>query len=229
MRKTGKRTGKRGHWLSGAIMGCALLGLAAAGSASAAGIGAYVGYSGDKGTIGDVPIFVLQEVDTSSDRIDVGFLYDSHPRGDDLFSYRFEAGYSHGWANAKSRAGLLPNPQPYDRSYETNGFATNHYFTFGVVRNERVRFWLAPVVGLSLDFPDIEGSGTPYSLSVGGGGALGANFHVNEHLSLTASAGYQYRWRHADISFDSEDIDFSNGGGLNYWMVNVGFLFNTDS
>lgn len=201
----------------------------ATGTVSAAGIGAYVGYSGQSGTIGDLPLFVLQEVDTSADRLDIGFVYDAHPRSDDLFSYRFEAGYTHGWANAKSKGGLIPDPEPYNVSYETNGFSTNHYFTFGVVRNERIRFWLAPVAGLSLDFPDIDGPGTPWSVSVGGGGAIGGNLHLNKHISLTAAAGYQYRWRRADIDFDADNVDYSNGGGLNYWTVTVGILFNTDA
>lgn len=183
--------------------------------AAAAGVGVYLQYSGMEGHV-DLPSLSSNEVHYTTDRAGIGFTYDASLKEDVLFSYRFDAGYAHGWQSMQGE------------DVETNGFSTNQYFTFGVLRNDRVRLWLAPVVGLSVDFPDTDlPSGTPWSLTVGGGAAVGTNVHLNDHLSLSFAAGYQRRWRHNEIDWDRSGPGWEGNGWGNYWFANMGFLFNT--
>ena len=164
----------------------------------AVGLGASIDYSGFSADLGGP--------EAKGDRIGVGFVLDTNPLGPEVFNYRLDIGYAHTF-NSQS----LPSSM--------NGISLNNSFGLGIARNENVRLWVGPAIGLGADFHNgDEGSGVV--LSVGGGVQAGLNVAASDSIAIAITAGYQYRY-----AYNNDGYYYLGDGGANVWLANLSLLF----
>lgn len=134
-----------------------------------------------------------------------GFILDTHPARNELFGYRLKAGYeqyaSIGYGNVSTGASIS----------KINMLVT---LGFGVIRNEKMRFWIGPRIGLGYLFGEknfwnysgyLDLSAFPFVkifpykdkikyeyLSGSIGLELGANFHIGDYVSIFIDCGFGY-------------------------------------
>ncbi|MCU0849621.1 MAG: hypothetical protein MUD12_17205 [Spirochaetes bacterium] len=106
-----------------------------------------------------------------------GIVLDSNVASDNLFNYRAELGFHY-------------LTFPHNRGMNSYMASTVHYFGFGIVRNESIRFWVGPQVTLGALFPrearDMAG------LIAGGGLAAGININMGETFTLAFTGAARY-------------------------------------
>lgn len=103
-----------------------------------------------------------------------GLIIDTNIAQNDIFNYRFEFGYD--WFNVSWFPGSSANYY-FD---SCSKISTNHYFGFGLIRNQHIRFWVGPQIEVSGLFS--QGHNGIFG---GLGFAMGTNFHISDVFSFS--------------------------------------------
>lgn len=148
-------------------------------SARAAGIGVY-------GTGGAAFMNWKNEGDKYGSSTDYfyggGIIVDSNVAKDQLFGYRFSAGYEQY---------VLTDPGSSNTSDPIHRFSMSHTFGFGMVRTDMVRLWAGPRLGLHYHYLHKAG----YELDAIGADALlafGLNINPGNIFTLFFDVGFGY-------------------------------------
>jgi hypothetical protein len=103
-----------------------------------------------------------------------GLVVDSNLAKDSLFNYRLELGCD--WFNMS----WYPGPTAAYYTDACSKLSSTHYFGFGIVRTQNIRFWIGPQIEISGIF------GQYHNGMFGGVGlALGTNFNVNDQITFS--------------------------------------------
>jgi hypothetical protein len=103
-----------------------------------------------------------------------GLIIDSNVAKDKIFNYRLELGYD--WFNMSWFPGQSSNYY-FD---SCSKLSSNHYFGFGVIRNQNIRFWVGPHIEVSGLF------GQGHNGVFGGLGlAMGTNFNISDVFTFS--------------------------------------------
>lgn len=141
-----------------------------------------------------------------------GLLLDTSVSSDSIFNYRLQIGMGFGT--------LSIDGMNYNEDITLTEYHMYHSFGFGIVRNDSVRLWLGPQIGLGLASGTYSYPGSTdteykeYYASIGA--ILGLNVHLSESFSLGLSAGVRNNLAisgtdaTADLFIDYSSID----GGL---------------
>lgn len=114
-----------------------------------------------------------------------GLLLDTSVFSDSIFNYRLQIGMGFGT--------LSIDGVNYNDDITLTEYHMYHSFGFGIVRNDSVRLWLGPQIGLGLASGTYSYPGSAdteykeYFASIGA--ILGINVHLSERFSLGLSAG----------------------------------------
>ena len=115
--------------------------------------------------------------------IGFGVMVDTNVARDSLFGYRFNLEYSYRKVHSDS----------YQESKMPKSWRGNmtHTFTFGLYRSSAMRIWLGPRANVAY-YRTVNSNGYRLtSMEIGFAAAFGANFHINDELSLTADIDYR--------------------------------------
>ena len=121
-------------------------------------------------------VTIAGDIDYDEDHFGAGLTFDTNVANDKLFNYRLNFGYEHveGEYNGFDDDG--------------DGFFIDNAFGFGVVRTNRIRFWIGPAVRMSFDwFNDSD----VFDYGVGVGPEVGINLHTGTIASIALTGGYQ--------------------------------------
>jgi hypothetical protein len=189
---------------------CAMT-LAIAQSAQAAGIGVY-------GT-GGVNLDTISYRGATANSTDYfyggGLAIDSNVARNELFGYRFTLGYEQ-YRMKASNSDYTSDP--------IHRISMSHTFGFGVARNETVRFWLGPRIGIHYLF--IRKTDTGWTTQVTEKTdfigldallALGLNINMGDVATLFFDIGFGYMG-----NYDLHSSGIGNGFGLD---GKIGFMF----
>jgi hypothetical protein len=197
-----------------------LLMVAASGrEVSAIGFGAYL--SGQRGS-GDWEIeeqafpFTLIKADGDLRHFGIGFVLDTAPAQDRLFSYRLNVGLEEFNADLDDLGDAL----------KLGGVSVNNTFGFQIFRSADVRLWAGPhvVTGFyggalkELDFVDVA------LVEFGAGGSFGADFAAGERLSFSIVTGFTFSGFGGKIEFFTGDDDLRGNGGSAF--VNLSLIWS---
>ena len=106
-----------------------------------------------------------------------GIVLDSNVASDNLFNYRAELGFHY-------------LTFPHNSGMNSYMASTVHYFGFGIVRNETIRFWVGPQITLGCLFP--REASNMAGLIAGGGLAAGININMGETFTLAFTGAARY-------------------------------------
>jgi len=167
-------------------------------------------------------------------------LYDDYDSTFDLDVSQFGAGFVLDTAVAKDRVfNYRLNVELTGLSAETesgsayDGFAFNVFntFGFGIVRTEKVRFWLGPQIGFGYfyaDKPTDYGYYETYTSSIEGatvsvGPMAGININIGPVVSLCFDAGLRASFIFGGIDTYDDYYDFDGSGAE--FVVHAGIIF----
>jgi len=136
-------------------------------NASAIGLGGYL-----NGAYGSER---FDENDYNYTSLGGGLILDTAVEKDSLLNYRLEIGY---------------DKKTFDGGGERDKYAMNNTFGFGILRNDLVRIWLGPEVGIYY----CETAGGFNYFGGGIGPAIGTNVHLTDLISLSFSADALYQY-----------------------------------
>ena len=156
-----------------------------------------------------------RDYDSDTSHFGVGFVLDTATDGDRLFNYRFQVGYENFKSDSSSR---LAN-------WDMGSLVFDQDFGFGIVRNNKLRFWLGPELRISLS-GDSKDNYDMALFGVGLGPAVGINFHTGENVSLGLKGGFMfmsYSGGGNDTSVFDNNIDYSVDE--NFLFFNFAVLF----
>lgn len=211
------------------------------GFAFAGGWGPYFSWGREEPTVGidefeGIPLNV--EGDGSVDHFTFGVIYESAPAQDKLFSYRGTLGFDIATntriENIKFAGGSLPTSEIDLGENSKYGLSTNHTFAFGIIRTDRLKWWVGPGVGLTFNYYDVDtifGVEIPFvdgkagHLSVGGGGETGVNVHLGSSVTLCVGGGIH--WRAFGFAIGSDDIGSFFWGNGPLYFIQTSVLFRT--
>jgi hypothetical protein len=172
-------------------------------SAQAAGIGVY-------GT-GGVALSTLRYHGMSASSTDYfyggGIVIDSNVAKDQLFGYRFTAGYEQY---------VFTDPNSDYSSSPIHRFSMSHTFGFGMARTEMVRFWVGPRIGLHYLYK--HDSGYKYD-AIGADAllALGVNVNAGDTFTFFFDIGFGYMGNY--------NINAAEVGNAFGFDGKIGFMF----
>lgn len=182
-----------------------VLGALSAELASAGGIGGTLSYHRSSADLEDTDDF-WADLDTDSDTVGFGVVFDSNLAQDRLFNYRLNLSLELVDQDV-SQAGL------HNQVQGTN-VALDQTFGFGFLRTDRFRVFMGPSIHLGVgeidDEIDVDGFEFDYeetSVTAGIGPELGINYHVGRHLTFSTSAYVRY-----GLQVQVFDDDFDDGG-----------------
>ena len=122
------------------------------------------------------------DVGVDIDRLGLGFLLETAPASEKVFSYRLQASLTRFEAISDANVDL----------FDATGVSFDHTFAFKLYRSDVARLWLGPRIRLASYFGELAG-GTDNDtllLEFGGGAAIGSNFNLGERAILSVEAGY---------------------------------------
>lgn len=155
--------------------------------------------------------------DADTDHAGVGFVLDTAPAEDRLFNYRFQIGYEQ----------FVRKESSTSYKMDMDSLVIDQDFGFGIVRNERIRFWIGPQLRISFSGGTPEGA-TNYDVSlfgIGLGPVAGININTPTRLSFAFKFGIMamsYTGVGDDTSTFNNDVDYTvdeNYGFLNFAML----------
>jgi len=154
--------------------------------------------------------------DKDDNHYSVGLVFDTAVAKDKLFNYRLNIGYEK--LTAKPGEGMI--------SYDLNGVVIDNDFGFGLIRNERIRFWAGPEVRLQY----LSGRATIGGIDlwninlfgVGIGPVIGLNYNFGSIVTLGLKGGYLYNYYTGTGS--SSDLYAKE----NLFFVNAAIIFRFD-
>ncbi len=187
-------------------------------SASALGLGGYLSAqqgSADDWEIEDVLFSGDIESDGDLDAFGVGFVLDTAPAQDRIFSYRLNVGLER----------LDVDLDRFGDTAELRGLVIDNTFGFQVFYSEPARLWIGPRLRVGLyggEFEVVDDADLAI-FQLGLGVAFGANFNVGGRLIIGVTTGYSYSGFVGEVDdafFDDNDV--TGGGGtafLNFSLM----------
>ncbi len=122
-------------------------------------------------------------------KIGGGFVFDTSVATDNFFNYRFQVGLSY--------LKLFNNSNIPD--IEGTGFQSYHNFGFGIIRNENLRIWLGPQIGVeilsahyNINVNEENEDNDFASICYSGGVIAGVNYNFDNKFSLCFDGGFRY-------------------------------------
>lgn len=221
--------GGRSGRILGSIFGLAML-LLASDAAYAGGFGGSISYTRSQSELDDVDDF-WADLNTESDEVGIGLVFDTNLARDRLFNYRLYASLAF-VDEEVGQAGL-------ENQVQGTNVSLDQTFGFGFIRTPSVRVFIGPSLHLGIgridDHIDVSGFRENYertSVTAGLGPELGVNFNVGRHLTVSTSAFVRYGFQVQSFQrlFDEggSDGDFV-GGDLRAGLVtSVFFRFGDD-
>lgn len=206
------------------------LGLLASESAQAGGFGGSLSYTRSQSKLDDVDDF-WADLNTESDEVGIGLVFDTNLAQDRLFNYRLNASLAF-VDEEVGQAGL-------ENQVQGTNVSLDQTFGFGFIRTPTVRVFIGPSLHLGVGRIDdnihVNGFRENYertSFTAGLGPELGINFHVGRHLTFSTSAFVRYGFQVQSFQrlFDEggSDGDFV-GSDLRAGLVtSVFFRFGRD-
>jgi hypothetical protein len=223
-----------------------------AGPAFAGGWGPYFSWGRETpgtGIPSDLPIELPPEfvgllesvdIDVSLNHITFGIMYESAPARDKLFSYRATLGFDiatnlsiddvsvPGFPISLSDLGVSLDLDETSKA----GFSTNHTFAFGLIRTDRLKWWVGPGLGLTFNYYNYETDffGIPIdaegaNVSIGGGAETGVNIHLGQAMTLCVGGGIH--WRAFGLGGGSDDVGSLVWGNGPFFFIQTALLFRT--
>jgi hypothetical protein len=160
------------------------------GAADAGGIGGSLSYARNQSKLDDTDD-VWADLQTESDSVGFGLIFDSNLAKDRLFNYRLNASLEF-VDEEVGQAGL-------ENQVQGTNFSFDQTFGFGIVRTPDVRVFLGPSLHLGVgridDHIRVIGTRVDYertSFTAGLGPELGVNFNIGRHLTLSTSGYVRY-------------------------------------
>lgn len=156
-------------------------------NALAVGFGVFVDLSSGSGDAEWDTDTVSWDVDTSAAAI--GFVLDTAPTNERTFNYRLNAGLA--GQDLEDDDGT---------TVESVGIYAENIFGFALVKNERVRWWLGPLVRVGIysgetDTFIFNGDSIQTDIDYaefGIGAVTGLNFNINDKVVLSPSIGFRH-------------------------------------
>jgi hypothetical protein len=227
------------------------------GPAFAGGWGPYFSWGQEKASTGfpgvvidalrdlGLPENVIQDVeaadvDVSLNHLTFGVMYESAPARDKLMSYRGTLGFDIATSLSVDDVSIPSLPIDIDGlglSFEIDesskyGLSTNHTLAFGIIRTDRLKWWVGPGIGLTANYYDYSTDlyGIPIdakagNISIGGGGETGVNLHLGPGMTLCVGGGIH--WRAFAYGGGAEDVGSLVWGNGPLYFVQVSLLFRT--
>ncbi len=222
------------------------------GPAFAAGWGPYFSWAREEpgtGIPGDLSKYLppqlaealkAADIDVSITHLTFGVMYESAPARDKLFSYRATLGFDIATSlsiDKVSIPGLPFNPADFGISFDlddssTYGLSTNHTFQFGIIRTDRLKWWVGPGIGLTINYFDygtkLFGEAVDAkagNISIGGGGETGVNIQLGRAMTLCVGGGIQ--WRAFGLAAGSHDVGSLVWGNGPFYFIQTSLLFRT--
>jgi hypothetical protein len=177
------------------------------------------------------------DVDVSLNHLTFGIMYDSAPAQDKLMGYRGTLGFdiatdtkiedaTIAGFSLKEALGFFGLDLGENSNY---GLSTNHTLTFGIIRTDRLKWWVGPGIGLTANYYDI---GTildikAANLSVGGGGETGVNVHLGSSVTLCVGGGIH--WRAFAYGGGADEVGSLVWGNGPLFFIQTSVLFRTGS
>lgn len=182
------------------------------------------------------------DIDFRFDHFTIGIMYESAPARDKLLSYRATLGLNIAKAKVTDIESPLISSLPpvwqglVDQAVDVLlgdvdntglGFSTKHTLAFGLIRNERLKWWVGPGVGFSFAYYNIGGplDLEAAHLSIGGGGESGVNLHLGPGMSLAFSAGIH--WNAFGYAIGQNDYGSFVWGNGPLYFIRTSLLFRT--
>ena len=225
------------------------------GSALAGGWGPYFSWGRDEPSTGfpddfidalraiGTPEEVIREVeaatvDVSVNHLTFGVIYESAPARDKLLSYRGTLGFDISTSVSVKEvniAGISIDDLGINLDESSKyGASTKHTFAFGIIRTDRLKWWVGPGVGLTFNYYtkdiDLFGQKVDFraaNLSIGGGGETGVNIHLGPGMTLCVGGGIH--WRAFGFGGGAEDIGSLVWGNGPFYFIETSLLFRTGS
>ena len=167
-----------------------MLGTVSGEPASAGGIGGSLSYNRSGAELEDTDDFWV-DLDTESDTVGFGLIFDTNLAQDRIFNYRLNLSLEF-VDQEVSQAGI-------ENQVQGTNFAVDQTFGFGIIRTPQIRVFVGPSLHLGIggidDEVDVDGFEFDYeqtSFTAGIGPELGVNFNVGRHLTLSTSAYVRY-------------------------------------
>ncbi|MFO0687531.1 MAG: hypothetical protein U0900_02380 [Myxococcota bacterium] len=175
----------------GVALGVALgMGLLAPVVAEAAGFGGSLSYTRSQSKLDDVDDF-WADLNTESDEVGIGLVFDTNLARNRLFNYRLNASLAF-VDEEVGQAGV-------ENQVQGTNVSLDQTFGFGFIRTPHVRVYVGPSLHLGVGRVDdnvhLNGFRENYertSFTAGLGPELGFNFHVGRHLTFSTSAFVRY-------------------------------------
>ncbi|MBY0398774.1 hypothetical protein K2X89_00630 [Myxococcota bacterium] len=220
--------GRSGRLLAALV--AAGLGLLASESAGAGGFGGSLSYTRSQSKLDDIDDF-WADLNTESDEVGFGLVFDTNLARDRLFNYRLNASLAF-VDEEVGQAGL-------ENQVQGTNVSLDQTFGFGFIRTPSLRVFVGPSLHLGVGRIDdnihVSGFRENYertSFTAGLGPELGMNFHVGRHLTFSTSAFVRYGFQVQSFQrlFDEgrSDGDFV-GGDLRAGLVtSIFFRFGGD-
>jgi hypothetical protein len=192
-----------------------------------------------------LPDDILQEVeaadlDVSLTHLTFGVMYESAPARDKLMSYRGTLGFDIATDMSVDEISIPSFPvdiRDLGLSFDIGesskyGFSTNHTLAFGIIRTDRLKWWVGPGIGMTFNYYDYSTDlfGFPLdakagNISIGGGGETGVNIHLGPGMTLCAGGGIH--WRAFGLAAGSDDVGSLVWGNGPLYFIQVSLLFRT--
>lgn len=175
--------------------------------AEAGGIGGSFSYNRSGAELEDVDD-VWADLDTETDSVGLGVVFDSNLAQDRLFNYRLNASLEF-VDQEVGQAGL-------ENQVQGTSFSFDQTFGFGFIRTPDVRVFVGPSLHLGIggidDHIRVQGNRFSYeqtTFTAGLGPELGINYHVGRHLTFSTSAfvRYGFQVQGFDDFFDDRGSD----------------------
>ncbi len=245
---------KRRIWIASAVIVTLFL---SSGPAFAGGWGPYFSWGQEKPGTGfpndvidflrdiGLPEDVLREVAAADVAVSLthltfGVMYERAPARAKLLSYRGTLGFDIATSLSIDNV-TIPN-FPIDIndlgfSFDIGesskyGLSTNHTLAFGIIRTDRLKWWVGPGIGLTFNYYDYSTDflGIPLdakagNISIGGGGETGVNIHLGPGMTLCVGGGIH--WRAFGLAAGSDDVGSLVWGNGPLYFIQVSLLFRT--
>ncbi|MBN2040635.1 MAG: hypothetical protein JW864_11355 [Spirochaetes bacterium] len=200
-------------------------------SASALGLGGYLSlskggydwnYSGEYYDYSSGTTDVDYDWSGDVTKIGLGFILDTAVAADRFFNYRLNVGYS---------MIDIANDDSEDASLSGYDFHIYNTFGFGIVRTEKIRFWLGPQIGFGMisaesDSDDDEDYGEFVTFFASAAIAAGMNIHISNSVSIGLDAGYRAASHAGYLTTDYDDYEISGSGKEIFGNVSILFRIN---
>jgi len=241
---------KRRLWIVSAVILTLFL---SSGPAFAGGWGPYFSWGQEKpgtGIPGDIPFELppawqealeAVDIDMTLTHLTFGVMYESAPARDKLLSYRGTLGFDIATSlsvDSVSIPGDFPiDPGDFGIDLDIGesskyGLSTNHTLAFGIIRTDRLKWWVGPGIGLTFNYYDyttefinIPLDAKAGNISIGGGAETGVNIHLGPGMTLCVGGGIH--WRAFGLAIGSDDIGSLVWGNGPLYFIQTSLLFRT--